>query len=394
MLPATITNIHQAFKEIEHMAMDTWQEECRLAARRAMKEVLESRMYNTVDAHLEQMRAAGLPDRRNGSFASHLLTEVGDLELRIPRTRTFSAHVLLRRFARRTASIERTILMAFLLGLSTRKVGPALLSILGEPVSPSTVSQIAKQLDQSVQAYHQRALSDQYEILVLDGIVMRHKTGVGAQRRTMLVALGIKADGKKEIIDFRQVPGESQSAWEEFLNDLYQPGLQGQALKLIVVDGGKGFLAALPLVYGDVPIQRCWAHKTRNVLDYIKPADQKKVKKDLQRISHAPNLRQAQKAAQRFVTRWQTSYPKAVQCLHQDLPELFTFLRVNVSLPHPMLRTTNAIKRRFREIRRRTRPMGAFSDHTSMDRIMFSVFTYENLKEGTNTPFLLLTQNT
>jgi len=81
--------------------------------------------------------------------------------------------------------------MAFLLGLSTRKVGPALLSILGEPISLPRQSN-CKQLDQSVQAYHQRALSDQYEVLVLDGIVMRRKTGVGAQRRTMLVALGSK----------------------------------------------------------------------------------------------------------------------------------------------------------------------------------------------------------
>ena len=369
MLPATITKIQQAFKEIKHMAIDTWQEECRLAARRAMKEVLETRMHNTIDAHLEQMRAAGLPDRRNGSFSSHLLTEVGDLELRIPRTRTFSARVLLKRFARRTASIERTILMAFLLGLSTRKVGPALLSILGEPVSPSTVSQIAKQLDQSVQAYHQRALSDQYEILVLDGIVMRRKTGVGAQRRTMLVALGIKADGKKEIIDFRQATGESQSAWEGFFNHLHERGLKGESLKLIIVDGGKGLLAALPLVYGHVPIQRCWTHKTRNVLNYVKRADQQRVKRSLHRISHAHNLREAQRAAQRFVARWRASYPKAVDCLEKDLADLLTFFEINTQLPLSVIRTTNAIERRFVEVRRRSRPMGTFSDRTSMERI-------------------------
>jgi transposase-like protein len=394
MLPATITKIHQAFKEIKHMAIDTWQEECRLAARRAMKEVIETRMHNSIDAHLEQMRMAGLPDRRNGSFSSHLLTEVGDLELRIPRTRTFSAHVLLRRFARRTACIERTILMAFLLGLSTRKVGPALLSILGEPISPSTVSQIAKQLDQSVQAYHHRALSDQYEILVLDGIVMRRKTGMGAQRRTMLVALGIKADGKKEIIDFRQVPGESQSAWEGFLNDLYQRRLEGHNLKLIVVDGGKGLLAALPLVYGHVPLQRCWTHKTRNILNHVKRADREVVKRSLHRISHAHNLREAQKAAQRFVARWTRIYPKAVDCLQKDLAELLSFLQIKTQLPASVTRTTNAIERRFVEVRRRTRPMGTFSDRTSVERILFSVFTYENLKQRTATPFLLLTQNT
>jgi putative transposase len=393
MLPATITKIHQAFKEIKHMAIDTWQEECRLAARRAMKEVLETRMHNTIDTHLEQMRSTGLPDRRNGSFSSHLLTEVGDLELRIPRTRTFSAHVLLKRFARRTASIERTILMAFLLGLSTRKVGPALLSILGEPVSPSTVSQIGKQLDQSVEAYHQRTLSDQYEILVLDGIVMRRKTGVGAQRRTMLVALGIKADGKKEMIDFRQATGESQSAWEGFLNHLHERGLKGESLKLIVVDGGKGLLAALPLVYGHVPIQRCWTHKTRNVLNYVKRADQQRVKRSLHRISHAPNPREAQKAAQRFVARWRASYPKAVDCLEKDLVDLLTFLEVKTPLTPSVIRTTNAIERRFVEVRRRSQPMGTFSDRTSMERILFSVFTFENLKQRSATPFLLLTQN-
>jgi len=113
MLPATITRIQQAFKEIKHMAIDTWQEECRFAARRAMKEVLESRMHNAVDVHLDEMRSAGLRDRRNGGFCSHLLTEVGDLELRIPRTRRFSAHVLIKRFARRNSSVERLILLSF-----------------------------------------------------------------------------------------------------------------------------------------------------------------------------------------------------------------------------------------------------------------------------------------
>ena len=393
MLPATITKIHQAFKEIKHMAIDTWQEECRFAARRAMKEVLESRMHNAVDAHLNEMRAVGLPDRRNGRFRSHLLTEVGDLELRIPRTRRFSAHVLIKRFARRNPSVERLILLTFLLGLSTRKVGVALLPILGEPISPSTVSQIAKQLDESVQAYHQRALSDQYEVLVLDGIVMRRKTGMGAQRRTMLVALGIKADGKKEVIDFRQAPGESQSAWEGFLSDLYRRGLEGHVLKLLLVDGGKGLLAALPLVYGHVPIQRCWTHKTRNVLNYVKRADQQSVKRSLHRMSHADNLKEAQKAAHRFVTRWSLIYPKAVDCLKRDLSDLLSFLQIKTQLSPSEIRTTNAIERRFVEVRRRTRPMGTFSDRTSIERILFSVFTHENLKQKTATPFLLLTHN-
>jgi transposase-like protein len=393
MLPVTITNIHQAFREIKHFDWSQWQGDFRTEARQSLKEALEDRMHNSIDAYLSQVRERGLVDRRNGAYSRHLLTEVGDLELQIPRTRTTSAISVLKRFARRVFPVERMILLSFLLGLSTRKVGQALLPILGEPISPSTVSEIAKQLDHSVEAYHQRKLSDIYEVLLLDGLVLKRKTGFGTQKRTVLVALGIRPDHKKEVIDFRQVRSESQSACEGFLNSLYQRGLQGQNLKLIVVDGGTGLDAALALVYGHIPVQRCWAHKTRNVLNYVKRADQKAVKKGLQRISHAQTLRQAQQAAQRFVKRWQTQYPKATGCLTQNLPELLAFLRIATSLPHSALRTTNAIERRFREVRRRTRPMGVFSDHTSIDRIMLSVFTFENLKQKTSTPFLLLTQN-
>lgn len=394
MLPVTITNIHQAFREIKYFQCDPWEGDYRKASRQALKEILETRMHNSLDAYLSQVRDQGLSDRRNGFYSRHLLTEMGDLELQIPRTRTASAISILKRFARRALPVERLIMLTFLLGLSTRKVGQALLPILGEPVSPSTVSEIAKQLDQAVEAYHQRKLPDTYEVLLLDGIVLKRKTGVGTQKRTVLVALGIKADQKKEVIDFRQVRSESQSACEGFLNSLYQRGLIGQNLKLIVVDGGKGLDTALSVVYGHVPVQRCWAHKTRNVLNHVKKTDHEAVKKDLQRISHAQTLRQAQQAAQRFVKRWQMRYPNATRCLTQDLPEMLAFLRIATSLPHSALRTTNAIERRFREVRRRTRPMGVFSDHTSIDRIMLSVFTFENLKQKTSTPFLLLTQNT
>jgi len=387
MLPATIRSINQAFQEIKTFSFDSWEGDYRPYAQKALKEILEQKMHNAVDAYLAQIQ--DLPDRRNGSYPRHLLTELGDLELKIPRTRTFSPAALLRRFARRTFPIERTILFAFALGLSTRKVSQALLPILGEPISASTISRIAQQLDTAVEAYHQRPLTDQYEILLLDGIVLKRKTGMGAQKRSILIALGIRGDGKKEILDFWQAPAESQAAWEGFLNHLYRRGLTGNALKLVIVDGGKGLLAALPLIYGSIPCQRCWAHKTRNILETVKHRDQKAVKKDLQRISHAPNLRKAYQAAQRFMQSWQRLYPKATQSLWKDLPDLLAFLKVKTSLPLKALRTTNAIERRFREVRRRTRPMGTFSDRTSIERILFAIINHENSKEGTFSPFLL-----
>src|SRR5712691_1130955 len=189
MLPATIVSIKQAFKEIKYFCMDAWEGDYRPAARQALKEILESRMQNTVDAHLDQLRSGDIADRRNGSYPRHLLTELGDLQLSIPRTRTFSPIAILHRFARRALQVDRMILMAFVLGLSTRKVSRALLPVLGEPISAQTVSRVAKQLDAAVEAYHQRPLCDQYQILILDGVVLKRKTGAGAQKRTVLVAL-------------------------------------------------------------------------------------------------------------------------------------------------------------------------------------------------------------
>lgn len=153
------------------------------------------------------------------------------------------------------------------------------------------------------------------------------------------------------------------------------------------------FARRVYLVYGQVPFKRWWAHKARNDLNYVRRADQKEVKKDLHGISQAPNLPLAQKAAQRSEKRRQKVYPKAVHCLKTDLDDLLTFLKVKTSLPPSALRTANAVKRRFRIVRRRTRPMGVFSNHTSVERIIFSVFTYENLKDNTFTLFPMLIQN-
>jgi putative transposase len=388
MFPTTIQSINQAFREIKNLDIDAWEGDFRADSKTAMKNLIESQLHNQIDTYLEGMQRQGIPDRRNGYFSRHLVTELGDLELQVPRTRTFSPASLLKQLGRRLRSVERLILLAFALGLSTRKVGCALLPILGERVSAATVSRISRQLDEAVKAYHQRDLSDDYEILIFDGVVLKRKTGLGSQKRTVLVALGIRSDGKREIIDFAQASSESEFAWENFLHHLYARGLRGSHLQLIILDGGKGLMAALSFIYPLIPVQRCWAHKTRNILNYVRQKDQKRVKQTLHRISHARTLPQAYRAAQDFAAKWGSLYPKALACLQKDLPELLTFLQIRSNHPNSTLRTTNAIERRFREVRRRTRPMGTFSDHTSIDRIMFSVFNYENSKEE-NTPFLL-----
>src|ERR1700758_1320361 len=391
---ATITSLPMAFEVVKAMQAGglDWGEGYRPLGRQALQEIIEDQMAAAVDRHLEQFTADDAADRRNGYYRRHLLTELGDIELNVPRTRRYSPVEVLRAYARRTREIDRVILAGFVLGLSTRKVGEALLALLGRAVSAATVSQVAKTLDAAVAAFHRRPLQNRYKVLMLDGVVLARKTGAGALRRPVLVALGLRPDGKKEVIDFRLATSESAAEWEKFLTDLYRRGLTGEGLDMICVDGGAGLLAALPTVFDGIPVQRCWAHKIRNVLDKVKKADQPKLKRALHKIMNAPNVPAARAAARKFANRYADKYPAAVDCLRNDLDELLTCFHYKSEAERRAVRTTNAVERRFREVRRRTRPMGTFQDKTSMHRILFAVFTHENKSQGLSTPFLL-TQN-
>ena len=301
---ATITSLPMAFEFVKAMQADglEWGEGYRPLARQALEEIIEGRMAAAIDRHLEALEADDAADRRNGSYRRHLLTELGDIELNVPRTRRYCPTEVIRAYARRTPEIDRVILAGFVLGLSTRKVGKTLLALLGRPVSAATVSQVAKTLDAAVAAFHRRPLANHYKVLMLDGVVLARRTGAGALRRPVLVALGLRHDGKKEIIDFRLAESESAAEWERFLTDLYRRGLSGQGLDIICVDGGSGLLAALPTAFPGIPVQRCWAHKIRNVLNKVKKADQPAVKRALHKIMNAPNAPAARARSYRSST--------------------------------------------------------------------------------------------
>jgi transposase-like protein len=391
---ATVRSVTQAYRVIKQMRLQGWDmaEECRAAAREAVRATLLQRMREARLQFLCELQGREQGDRANGSYGRQLLTEMGSVLLQVPRTRTWSAVGLLQAYRRRSVSVDRAVLGCFLLGLSTRKVARALLPMLGEQISPATVSNISKSLDAAVASFHRRRIHQSYRVLIFDGVVLARKTGAGAVRRPVLVALGIRPDGRKEIIDFRQAHGESTQAWEAFLNDLFRRGLNGEGLELICSDGGSGLRAALPLVYPHVPVQLCWAHKARNVLDKVRRAERPTVKRSLRAISHARGLAEARSAAARFVRRWAILYPRAVSCLREHLEDLLHFFAFSSDCWRTASRTTNAIERRFREVRRRTRPMGVMADRCSVERILYSVFTYENLNAGTGTP-LVLTHN-
>lgn len=376
---ATAGNVSRALKEINAFE---WEGDFKPMARQALKQLVEQRLEEEMAEYLGLSRYEHAPDRhdyRNGHYVRHLLTEMGDLELLVPRSRKGKfPSKLFERYARRCRSVDKVLLACFCLGLSTRKAASVLAPVLGEKVSASTISRLARDLDQEVKLYHGRELGDRYRYLFFDGVVLKSKGAVKVQKKILLCAFGITVEGRHEMIDFYPAASESGACWEAFLRDLYQRGLKGSPCELMATDGGTGLHQALQIVYPKIVLQRCWAHKSRNVLDKVKKKDQLAVKKALNRISHASNQREATQDYWRFSSRWRKAYPRAVACLEKDLDQLLSFFQIKNSQLWSRLRTTNLIERAFREVRRRTRPMGVMAHTQSLQRIVFAVFHHLN----------------
>jgi len=252
------------------------------------------------------------------------------------------------------------------------------------------VSKLSRSLDRLVKAFQEAPLKDEWAYLFLDGVSLRVRRPAGRQRVQMLVAYGVRADGRRELLGFVRSRGESQAAWEGLLGDLRRRGLEGKNLRLIVTDGCEGLAAAIAVVYPQAEHQRCWVHKMRNILEKVRKRDYKEVKRDAQAIYRAENRKEAQAAFREFRARWLNTYPAMVKRLERDLPELLSFF----SLPRHLwrsLRTTNMIERCFVEVRRRTRPMVCFVNVQSVDRIVFSIFNRFN-EEWRNRLFRVFTQ--
>jgi putative transposase len=339
--------------------------------------------FAVVDAY--ERNDAQRRDYRNGYYERDFVTVLGTLRLRIARTRGESfLPAGIEEFQRRAPEVSLLIREAFLRGISTRQVGRVVAIVTGETVSAQTVSKLTRDLDAAVQQFHEAPLSDDWAYLFLDGVNLKVRRESGRKCVQMLVAYGVRRDGRRELLSFMRSQGESQGAWEGLLNDLYRRGLRGKNLLLIITDGCPGLAGAIQTVYPRVLHQRCWVHKMRNIREKGRVRDREELKQMAQAIYLAADRRAARAAFRRFKLRWQSEYPTMVKQLEQDLPNLLSFF----CFPKPLwkqLRTTNIIERCFVEVRRRTRPMVCFVNVQSVDRIIYSIFYRFNLEWKTRT---------
>ena len=385
MAKITPMRVTEQFEHFVHDLKESFWGDVYGQTRLAWKRFWEAESMRQRDSYMktgwyDRAESGARVDYRNGFYERDFVTRLGTIRLRIARTR--GRNFLpkgLDKFQRRAEDVAILIREAFLRGISTRQVGRVVATFTGEPVSAQTVSKLVTELDQAVEQFHHMGLEDEWAYLFLDGVSLRMRRPSGRKRVHMLVAYAVKLDGTRHLLAFQRSTGESQQAWEGLLRNLYDRGLSGRQLQLIVTDGCPGLAAALEVVYPRVLHQRCWVHKMRNILEAVKKRDYEAVKADAQAIYQADSRANARHAFVRFRKHWQPDYAAMVRQLDHDLPELLAFY----SFPKPLwrkLRTTNLIERVFVEVRRRTRPMVCFVNVASVDRIIYSIFQRFNLE--------------
>jgi len=298
---------------------------------------------------------------RNGYLPERTVqTGIGDVAVRVPKVRdrsgggTVFRSELLPPYLKRARSVEELIPWLYLKGVSTGDYQEALSALLGDQakgLSANTISRLKQQWLDEHRAWCRRDLSDRrYVYWWVDGVYSNVRLD---DRLCLLVVIGVTEHGHKELIAVEDGHRESEASWLELLTGLRERGLT-QGPKLAVGDGALGFWKALNKLYPDTAHQRCWVHKTANVLEKLPKSVQPKVKAALHEIWMAETREDAHKAFARTLKRFEAKYPKAMDCLAKDREALLAFY--DYPAEHWVhIRTTNPIESTFATVRLRTK---------------------------------------
>ena len=358
-------------------------------AREGARRMLATALTAEADAFVASFDADRLPDGRQ-RIVRHGLgperqiqTGIGAIEVRRPKVRDrgleedgagkvrFTSNIL-PKWARRSRSLDALLPVLYLRGISTGDFQEALSALLGPDapnLSPYVISRLNAGWGMDYDAWQRRDLSARrYVYIWADGVYLQAR--MEPQAECMLVIIGATPEGKKELLGFQVGVRESAQSWRELLVDIKGRGLK-IAPELAVGDGGLGFWKAIDQVFPGTRHQRCWVHKTANVLNKFPKPMAAAIKSDLQDIHHAATRAEAQTALRQFEEKYGTKYEKAAACLTKDATALLAFY--DFPAEHwDHLRTSNPIESVFATVRHRTmRTKGALSQKTA--RLM--VFT-------------------
>jgi transposase-like protein len=317
---------------------------------------------------------------RHGTRERTLTTSLGPTTFTLPRARLFTEagsttewhSTTVARYQRRTRRVDEAILGVYLSGANSRRIRSALAPLLQNgPLSKDAVSRLVGRLKDEFEQWRQRDLaSEQVRYLFLDGWYPKVRLGKKRTVVPVLVVLGVRADGRKVLLDLRLAGDESTAAWRDTIRSLVERRLGVPALA--VIDGSAGLRAALREQWPTLAVQRCTTHKLRNLEAKAPKRQREELVEEYRRMIYAETATLVEDARKRFVRKWKLQCPAVAECFDEAGDELFTFLR----FPRAQwraLRTTNALERINEEFRRRTKTQASLPSQDAVLLLLFGL---------------------
>ncbi len=310
---------------------------------------------------------------RNGYYDRAYLTRVGNLELKVPRTRDgkFSPSIF-EKYQRNEKALLASMLEMYVSGVSTRKVTNIVEELCGKSVSKSFVSSLTKELDGMVEAWRNSSLEGtSYPYLMVDVLFIKVRENHRVVSKSCHVAIGITEDGDREIIGFLIQDTESEESWSNFFDHLKSRDLNG--LKMVISDAHKGLVNAIKVSFPGISWQRCQVHFLRNILSSVPKKDSKSFREQAKAIFRLTCIDAARVAKNLLVEAYeeQPKYAKACRILDEGFEDAFQY-SVN-GIAHPRLRSTNLLERLNEEIRRREKVIRIFPNVDSATRLIGAI---------------------
>lgn len=334
-------------------------------------ESVEETLNKLLDAEADQLcnasryeRSAERLDTRAGHYQRKLHTRAGEVSLKVPKLRKLPFETqIIERYRRRESSVEEALMEMYLAGVSVRRVEDITEALWGTKVSPSTVSALNQKIYEQIEAWSTDPIEGEHAYVYLDGLWLKRSWGGEVRNVSVLVAIGVNQDGYREILGVAEGSKEDKASWQQFLRYLKQRGLKG--VRLVVSDKCLGLVEALGEFFPQAAWQRCIVHFYRNVWTAVPSGKVAEVTAMLKAI-HASEDKEAAREKSKMVSQKLKSMKlsKAAELLDQSIDETLHYM----DFPRQHwrnLRTNNPLERLIKEVRRRTRVVGAFPDGKS-----------------------------
>jgi putative transposase len=349
---------------------DNWFDPIETEVRARAREFIEELIRGELDEALARPRyerskkaadegRAGVTGHRHGSRTRSLTGTFGPVEIAVPRARLDTPaggtsewkSQALRAYQRRTLAADALIASTYLAGTNTRRVRRALAALFGGAVGKDTVSRTWRKVKSDWDAWNARSLADEPIVrLILDGTVVRVRLDRKATSISLLVILGVRADGQKVLLAIKSMGGESAEAWRSVLDGLIRRGLRRP--EFLIVDGSGGLDSAIAAVWDGVPVQRCTVHKHRNLLAHAPERLHDEVTADYNDMIYATTPEEITARRKAFIRKWRLKHRAVADSLEEAGERLFAFTRLPPG-QWRSARTTNAIERLHEEFKRR-----------------------------------------